>query len=178
MIYIITFLITLFLLPFFLLILFFLIVVHGGNPFFFSKRIGKNNKIFLMPKFKTLIDIAPIKSTESFINIKLFYIIGGFFIKKCGLDEIPQLFLVLLGKMNLIGPRPILPSQKLIKKFRTKHNICKLKPGIIGYAQIFSISNSIHEKNRLDKFYLENKSFILDIKIILFSIILIIKRIF
>jgi len=152
-------------------------IIHAGNPIFISKRIGQNNKIFNLPKFKTLINLAPIKTSENFKDISKYYVVGGYFLKKTGLDELPQLILVLVGKMNLIGPRPVLDSQFSIIKYRSKTGINKLKTGITGYAQIFSTNRNVNEKNRLDYYYYKNKNFSLDLKIILFTVIDMIKRI-
>jgi O-antigen biosynthesis protein WbqP len=141
-----------------------------ANPIYISKRIGKNNKIFLMPKFRTMLENAPQVATNK-INIKYITKFGKF-LRKTSLDELPQLFTVLFGSMSLVGPRPALFNQKKLISLRTKKNIHKLKPGITGWAQINGRDKiSIYQKVTLDYFYYNNLTVKLDIKIIFLTVV-------
>ena len=155
--------IIIFLLP---IILIFIILkfFYKTSPIYISRRIGKNNKIFLMPKFRSMTENAPQVATN---KISAKYITKfGKFLRKSSLDELPQLFSVLLGVMSFVGPRPALYNQKKLILLRTKKNIHKLKPGITGWAQI----NGRNELTWADKFeqdlyYVENISLKLDMNI-------------
>jgi O-antigen biosynthesis protein WbqP len=162
-------LIIIFLLP---IIIIFLILkfFYNTKPIYISKRIGKNNKIFLMPKFRTMLEGAPQVATDK-INPKYVTKFGKF-LRKSSLDELPQLFSVLLGVMSFVGPRPALFNQKKLISLRTKKNIHKLKPGITGWAQINGRDKiSIYKKVTLDYFYYNNLTIKLDIKIILLTVV-------
>ena len=143
---------------------------YTTKPIYFSKRIGKNNKIFLMPKFRTMVENAP-QVAKSIINKK--YITNfGKFLRKFSLDEFPQFFSVLFGTMSLVGPRPALYNQKKLIFLRTRKRIHNLYPGITGWAQINGRDKiSIYKKVHLDYFYYNNISLMLDIKIIFLTII-------
>ena len=165
---IVTILILIFIIP---IIIIFLIlkIFYKTKPIYFSKRVGKNNKIFLMPKFRTMVENAPqvAKNTISKKYITNF----GKFLRKFSLDEIPQFFSVLFGTMSLVGPRPALYNQKRLIFLRKKRNIHNLYPGITGWAQINGRDKiSIYKKVNLDHFYYINMSLNLDIKIIFLTI--------
>ena len=151
------------------LIIFFL----NGNPILiWSKRVGLNNQIYFMPKFRTMKINTPQVATHLLKNPDQYLIFTGSFLRKYSLDELPQIFCLLNGTMNLIGPRPALYNQYNLINLRTKKNIHKLKPGITGYAQINGRDEiSIIKKINYDYYYLKNKSLILDVKIIFFTII-------
>ena len=155
-----------------LIVIIFLILkfFYRTNPIYLSKRIGRNNKIFLMPKFRTMLENAPQVATNK-INVK--YITKfGTFLRKTSLDELPQLFSVLLGVMSFVGPRPALYNQKKLIFLRTRRNIQNLCPGITGWAQINGRDKiSIYKKVHLDYFYYNNISLMLDIKIIFLTVI-------
>ena len=164
---------------FILIIIFFLPIIiifiilkffYKASPIYISRRIGKNNKIFLMPKFRTMIENAPQVATN---KISPKYVTKfGKFLRKFSLDELPQLFSVLLGVMSFVGPRPALFNQKKLILLRTKKNIHKLKPGITGWAQINGRDKiSIYKKVTLDYFYYNNMTIKLDIKIIFLTAI-------
>lgn len=163
-------------LPIFLIISI-LILLESGRPILFiSERVGKNNKIFLMPKFRSMNKNTKLKSTSSFKDYSHINNVGKF-IRKYNLDELPQLFLVLTNKMSLVGPRPSLKSQIKLNKLREKHGISKLLPGITGLAQINGRDNlSIIDKIEFEKIYLKNRSFFLNIKIILITLLKIIQK--
>ncbi len=141
-----------------------MIIANRGTPFFLQRRPGKNEKIFKIVKFKTMNSLRD-KNGELLPDKDRLTSIGKF-VRKYSLDEIPQLFNVLIGDMSLIGPRPLiieyLPIYNEIQKKR--HNV---KPGITGWAQING-RNSItwQKKFELDVWYVDNISLALDIKIL------------
>lgn len=157
---------SLFLFPVFVVV-FFLIWYLISFPIFKQKRVGLNNKIFTLYKFKTLYD-----SSENSSDKKRKSIFGNF-LRRFGIDELPQLFNVLKNDMSLVGPRPLLIKYLKIKGFR-EHKRKKCKPGITGLAQINNFSKSKMKKRKskwtaqfnLDKEYSENISFKLDIFIL------------
>jgi len=165
-----------FLSPLFLFIYFVILFFNNFNPIYNSKRIGKNNKIFLMPKFRSMKLNTPQKATNKLKNPNLYLTRIGKFLRKSSLDEIPQLFSVLKGDMSFIGPRPALFNQKTLIKLRTQKKIHNLQPGITGYAQINGRDSiSIKKKVFYDEIYLKKKSFYFDIAI-LFKTFKIIKK--
>ncbi len=150
--------------PLFLLIIIFLVVTNKGRPFFVQERPGKNEKIFKIIKFKTMKDLRDQQGDLLPDKDRLTFV--GSFVRKASLDEIPQLVNVLKGEMSFIGPRPLLirylPHYK--ENERKRHSI---RPGITGLAQI-SGRNLLDWDNRLrlDVKYVDNLSFLLDLKII------------
>tara|TARA_B110000438_G_C15760990_1_gene627276 strand:- start:303 stop:863 length:561 start_codon:yes stop_codon:yes gene_type:complete len=164
------FLLILLLLP--IVIIIFLIKFDSSGPIiFWSKRVGKHNLIFLMPKFRTMKVNTPHKATHLLHNPNLYLTNVGIYLRKFSLDELPQLYSLILGHMSFVGPRPALYNQYDLIKMRNKKNISKLKPGITGWAQINGRDSiSIERKVELDYFYLLNKSIFLDIKIIFLTL--------
>lgn len=169
----VTFSITLILLlsPVFFL-LFFLVWKFIGFPIFMQKRPGLNNKIFTLYKFKTLYDI-----NEYFLENKRQSKFGNF-LRSTGLDELPQLLNILKNDMSFIGPRPLLVEylDKYSNYEKKRHLI---KPGITGLAQIYpdpSGDKSWNKSIKLDIFYIKNISFILDMKIVLKTLMIILFR--
>jgi lipopolysaccharide/colanic/teichoic acid biosynthesis glycosyltransferase len=159
--------------PIFVLVLILLVFNNKGKPFFFQKRPGKNETIFSVVKFKTMNDRkdedgALLPDSERLTKL-------GVFIRKTSLDEIPQLLNVLIGNMSLIGPRPLLPEYLELynSEQKKRHNV---KPGITGWAQING-RNAIEwqQKFEYDVWYVENISFLLDIKIFLKTFIKVFK---
>ena len=163
---IIAFIIILILFPFFLLIAGLIKIETKGPVIYWSKRVGQNSIIFLMPKLRSMQQNTPevatniIDSNEYVTNV-------GKFIRKFSIDELPQLISILKGDMSFIGPRPALFNQFELISQRKKFSIDTMKPGITGWAQINGRDdNTIDEKVKLEKYYLDNKSFFLDIKIV------------
>ena len=145
-----------------------IILTSPGGGIHWSKRIGKNNKTFLMPKFRTMIISTPQVATHRMKNPKENMTPAGHIIRKASLDELPQLFTVLTGKMSLVGPRPALFNQHDLIELRKRYKIDELKPGITGYAQINGRDLlSIEEKVKFEKIYCEKISLFFDFKIIL-----------
>jgi|SRR5690625_190585 len=154
--------------PIFLIVMLALVIANNGKPFFFQARPGKNEKIFKIIKFKSMNDKKD-KEGKLLPDVDRLTRAGAF-VRKTSLDEIPQLLNVLKGDMSLIGPRPLrvhyLPLYSEEQKKR--HDI---RPGITGWAQING-RNAISwtQKFEYDIWYVDNISFILDMKILLLTI--------
>ena len=102
---------------------------------------------------------------------------SGRFLRKTSLDELPQLVNVLLGDMSFVGPRPLIPEEKEIRELRKKYNVYSVRPGITGLAQVNGRDNiSILEKALFDKEYIDKQSLSLDIKILLKTVLVVLKR--
>ena len=143
-------------------------IANNGNPFYFQKRPGKNEKLFSIIKFKTMNNNKNSDGTLKSDADRLTYL--GRIVRKTSLDEIPQLINVLIGDMSIIGPRPLLPEylQLYNKAQKKRHNI---RPGITGWAQVNGRNAISWEKKfELDVWYVDNQSMFLDLKILLLTI--------
>ncbi|MFZ5997978.1 MAG: sugar transferase [Nitrospirota bacterium] len=138
-----------------------------GPVLYWSDRVGINNMIFKMPKFRTMrIDTPPV-ATHLLKNPDQFLTPIGGFLRKSSLDELPQLFSILKGDMSFVGPRPALFNQDDLIALRTERGIHKLIPGLTGWAQVNGRDElPIPVKVAYDEYYLKNRSFLLDIKIL------------
>lgn len=138
-----------------------------GPVLFWSDRVGRNNKIFRMPKFRTMQIGSPIVATHLLLDPMIYLTPIGSFLRKSSLDELPQVFSVLCGDMSLVGPRPALFNQHDLIELRTVYGVDSLVPGLTGWAQINGRDElPIFQKVSLDREYLHNKSIWLDIKIL------------
>jgi O-antigen biosynthesis protein WbqP len=138
-----------------------------GPVLHWSKRVGKDNRIFLMPKFRSMKINTPQLATHLLTNAQEHLTPVGAFIRKTSLDELPQLWSVLTGDMSFVGPRPALFNQEDLIKLRTELGVSRLRPGITGWAQINGRDElPIPVKVEFDHYYLKNASFFLDLKII------------
>ena len=163
--------------PIFIIISILLKVSSKGSIIYWSRRVGLNNKIFFMPKFRSMnIDT---KETST-ANLKdphnqITYI--GSFIRKYSIDELPQLWSVLKGDMSIVGPRPLLISEDDILTMRANKEINSIKPGITGWAQVNGRDNiSNQRKVELDLEYKEKQSIFFDCLIILYTIRILMLR--
>ena len=147
------------------------------EPFiYWSKRVGKNSNIFLMPKIRTMKMATPQLATNKIENVKNYMLPLGNFLRKTSLDEIPQFLSVLKGEMSIVGPRPALFNQYDLIDQRKNYKLDLLKPGITGLAQISGRDNlSIVKKVELDREYAKHQSFFFDLKIISFTVIKVLK---
>ncbi len=147
------------------------------NFIHWSRRVGKNNKIFNMPKIRTMKLETPDVATHLLEKPEKYYTFFGSFLRRTSLDEIPQIWSILKGDMSLVGPRPALHNQHDLITLRTKSGVHKLLPGLTGLAQIYGRDNlSISKKVEYDVDYMKNQSIFLDCKIIFFTIISAISR--
>jgi undecaprenyl phosphate N,N'-diacetylbacillosamine 1-phosphate transferase len=146
-----------------MIFIFFLVFPYIGFPIFKQKRPGLNNKIFILYKFKTLYD-----TSKNFSENKRQNKVGNF-LRKTGLDELPQLFNVLKNDMSLVGPRPLLIEYlKKYSKYEKKRHL--VKPGITGLAQVNPEPKGVKlwkKSIKLDIFYVKKVSFFLDIQILI-----------
>ncbi len=155
------------LLPIFLVVAFLIKIDSKGPVFFLQERVGKDGKIFKVFKFRTMIVEAPEKTKGKYIEKSNPYVTRvGKFLRRSGIDELPQLINVLKGEMSLVGPRPTLPYQVAkYNDFQRKRLI--MKPGITSWALIHGRNKlTWPERIKLDVWYVENWSFWLDIKIL------------
>ena len=159
--------------PLFVILTIILYFANGGQPFFFQLRPGKEGKLFRIIKFKTMNDKRD-AGGNLFSDAERLTKIGKF-IRKTSLDEIPQLLNVIKGEMSLVGPRPLLPSYlDLYNDFQKRRN--EVKPGITGWAQINGRNHISWEKKfKYDVWYVDNVSFWLDFKILIITILKVIK---
>ncbi len=138
-----------------------------GKVVFWQKRIGQVNETFYMPKFRTMREGTPDVASHLLTNPQQYVTLIGRFLRFYSLDELPQLYSILIGQMSFVGPRPALYNQHELIKLREKDSIHLLKPGITGWAQVNGRDElSIKEKVSFDLEYLEKKSFLFDIYII------------
>lgn len=155
-----------------------LVLLYGtkGKIIYFSKRVGINSKIFIMPKFRTMRVDTPQLATHLLREPDQYLTFIGKFLRKSSLDELPQLISILYGDMSLVGPRPALFNQYDLINKRKSLGIDKIKPGITGWAQINGRDDiSIDEKVKLDQYYLNKKNTMFDIKILFLTILKIFK---
>jgi O-antigen biosynthesis protein WbqP len=148
-----------------------------GPLLYWSDRIGKNNKIFKMPKFRSMLIDTPAMATHLLDNPDSYLSPIGNFLRSTSLDELPQLFSVLKGDMSFVGPRPALYNQNDLITLRTEKGVDKLSPGITGWAQVNGRDKlSIPDKVALDVEYLKRQSFLFDMKILWMTFLKVIKR--
>ncbi|MDC3356071.1 sugar transferase [Candidatus Pelagibacter ubique] len=121
-----------------LILLWFIGLLDNGSPLFMQKRVGHNLKTFILIKFRTMPISTKSAGTHLIKNIKLTSF--GYFLRRTKLDEIPQLYNILLGDMSLVGPRPCLLNQRKLISERKKRGVFKVKPGLTGIAQISDIN--------------------------------------
>ena len=160
-----------------LLIAILVIATSKGPALYWSKRIGKNNKIFKMPKFRSMMTGTPAVATHLLDDPDSYLSPIGGFLRLSSLDELPQLFSVLKGDMSFVGPRPALFNQEDLITLRTEKGVDKLLPGITGWAQVNGRDElSIPDKVALDVEYLNRQSFWFDMKILWMTFLKVMKR--
>ena len=148
-----------------------------GPVLYWSKRIGQNNTIFSMPKFRTMRVGTPSIATHLLSNPDKFLTPLGSFLRRTSLDELPQLYSILTGSMSFVGPRPALFNQDDLINLRSDSGISHLKPGVTGWAQINGRDDlSIEKKVEFEKEYLKKMSFVFDLKIIWLTFFKVFKR--
>lgn len=148
-----------------------------GPVLYWSDRVGRNNKTFKMPKFRTMLIGTPPVATHLLPDPKQFLTPVGSFLRKSSLDELPQLWSIIRGDMSFVGPRPALFNQDDLIELRTQHGVDKLLPGLTGWAQINGRDElPIPEKVELDVDYMNNQSLFLDLKIILLTFMKVLRR--
>lgn len=161
-----------------LLVVAFLVRATSPGPaVYWSRRIGLRNRIFLMPKFRTMRIDAPEVATHLLPDPDRWLTPIGGFLRRTSLDELPQLVSVLVGDMSLVGPRPALYNQDDLKAMRTAAGVHLLRPGLTGWAQINGRDEiPMAEKVRLDQDYLERRSFLFDLRIVALTVAKVLRR--
>jgi O-antigen biosynthesis protein WbqP len=148
-----------------------------GPALYWSNRVGKNNQLFSMPKFRSMRIDTPAVATHLLGNPDRYLSPIGSFIRKTSLDELPQLWSILVGDMSFVGPRPALFNQDDLIALRTEKNVHSITPGLTGWAQINGRDElPIPQKVELDAYYLKHQSLFLDIKIIVLTFVKVVKR--
>jgi O-antigen biosynthesis protein WbqP len=148
-----------------------------GSILYWSERIGRNNVIFKMPKFRTMRSDTPAVATHLLSNPALYLTPIGEFLRKSSLDELPQLLSILKGDMSFVGPRPALFNQDDLIALRTEKGVHVLTPGLTGWAQVNGRDElPIPVKVDFDEYYLLHHSLLLDIKIIVLTVLKVLRR--
>ena len=148
-----------------------------GPILYFSDRVGRYNRIFKMPKFRTMKLDTPAVATHLLSNPEQFLTPIGSFLRKSSLDELPQLWSILKGDMSFVGPRPALFNQDDLIALRKQYGVDKLLPGLTGWAQINGRDElPIPEKVKLDVEYMQNQSVFFDLKIIFLTVLKVMRR--
>ncbi|AYG61125.1 sugar transferase [Rhizobium jaguaris] len=147
-----------------------------GPVLYWSDRIGRENRIFRMPKFRSMRTDTPAVATHLLKDANAYLTPIGSFLRKSSLDELPQLWCILKGEMSIVGPRPALFNQHDLIALRTERGVEALLPGLTGWAQVNGRDElPIPEKVALDEEYLRRRSFVFDLKIIVLTALKVVR---
>lgn len=170
-------LVTVVLVPLILVIAILIRLTSSGPVLYWSNRVGRFNAIFKMPKFRTMRVETPVVATHLLSDSTQYLTPIGLFLRKSSLDELPQLWSILVGHMSFVGPRPALFNQEDLIALRTQYGVDKLVPGLTGWAQVNGRDElSIPEKVQYDVEYLQAQSFEFDMKILVLTVLKVIQR--
>jgi O-antigen biosynthesis protein WbqP len=148
-----------------------------GPVLYWSSRVGKNNKIFHMAKFRSMRSETPALATHLLDNPSTYLTPIGGLLRKTSIDELPQLWSIFKGDMSFVGPRPALYNQDDLVALRSRQGVDQMLPGLTGWAQVNGRDEvSIEDKVALDLYYLKNQNFWLDIKILWLTLIKVVRR--
>ncbi|HUO21331.1 MAG TPA: sugar transferase [Caulobacteraceae bacterium] len=148
-----------------------------GPAIHWSKRVGRHNRLFLMPKFRTMRIDTPQVATHLLSDPERWLTPIGGFLRRSSLDELPQLWSVLVGHMSLVGPRPALFNQDDLVALRTQAGVHRLRPGLTGWAQINGRDElPIADKVLLDQDYLRRRGLVFDLRIMLETVAKVMRR--
>ncbi len=152
-------------------------ITSSGEVLYWSDRVGKNNIIFKMPKFRSMIVDTPAIATHLLNDPQSNLTPIGNFLRKYSLDEFPQLWSILKGDMSFVGPRPALFNQDDLVKLRSTQGVDKILPGLTGWAQVNGRDElPIPEKVKMDAEYLQRQSFLFDMKILWLTFLRVMKK--
>jgi O-antigen biosynthesis protein WbqP len=152
-------------------------LTSSGPALYWSDRVGRHNKIFKMPKFRSMRVGTPAVATHLLANPTAHLTPIGSFLRKSSLDELPQLWSILVGDMSFVGPRPALFNQHDLIELRTEQNVHTLMPGLTGWAQVNGRDElPIPQKVALDAEYLQRQGFWFDIKILWLTFLKVVRR--
>lgn len=162
--------------PIILIIVIMIKATNKGAILYWSERVGVDNEIFKMPKFRSMKSDTPAVATHKLKNADSVLTPIGGLLRKSSLDELPQLWSIIKGDMSIVGPRPALFNQDDLIALRTEEGIHKLVPGLTGWAQINGRDElPLQKKVQLDLEYLEQQSFLFDLKIIWLTFLRVVK---
>ena len=148
-----------------------------GPALYWSDRVGRDNKLFKMPKFRSMRVGTPAVATHLLSDPDVWLTPIGSFLRKTSLDEVPQLWSILLGEMSFVGPRPALFNQHDLIALRTELGVHVLPPGLTGWAQINGRDElPIPEKVKLDAEYLQRQSLAFDGRILWLTLVKVLRR--
>jgi O-antigen biosynthesis protein WbqP len=148
-----------------------------GTALYWSDRVGRNNVIFKMPKFRSMRVGTPAVATHLLADARSHLTPIGSFLRKSSLDELPQLWSILAGDMSFVGPRPALFNQQDLIALRTEQGVHTLVPGLTGWAQVNGRDElPIPEKVKLDVAYLQRQSLWFDVRILWLTFVKVLKR--
>lgn len=148
-----------------------------GTVLYWSERVGANNHNFMMPKFRSMRVDTPAVATHLLDDPQRYLTPIGSFLRRSSLDELPQLWSVLTGKMSLVGPRPALFNQHDLIALRTGCGVHRLQPGVTGWAQVNGRDElPIPQKVALDAEYLRRRSFLFDLRILWMTVLKVLRR--
>ena len=148
-----------------------------GPAIYWSDRVGQRNRIFKMPKFRTMRVDTPAVATHLLADPEKALTPIGSFLRRSSLDELPQLWSILRGDMSFVGPRPALFNQYDLIALRTQYGVDALVPGLTGWAQVNGRDAlSIPDKVQFDLQYLQKRSFTMDMKILYMTFVKVIRR--
>lgn len=152
-------------------------LTSSGPAIYWSDRVGRHNRIFRMPKFRSMRIGAPALATHLLIDPNVYLTPIGSFLRKSSIDELPQLWSILVGDMSFVGPRPALFNQDDLVALRTERGVHELLPGLTGWAQVNGRDElPIAEKVELDLAYLKRRSFWFDIRILWLTAVKVLRR--
>ena len=152
-------------------------ITSKGHILYWSDRVGTNNVLFKMPKFRSMQQGTPAVATHLLSNSVQYLTPVGSFLRQSSLDELPQLWCILVGNMSLVGPRPALYNQHDLIRLRKEYGIDRLVPGLTGWAQVNGRDDlSIPIKVQFDAEYLKKQSFVLDLRILGLTFLKVVRR--
>lgn len=152
-------------------------LTSDGSILYWSERVGRNNVIFKMPKFRSMRVGAPAVATHLLADARSHLTPIGSFLRKSSLDELPQLWSILVGDMSFVGPRPALFNQQDLIALRTEQGVHTLVPGLTGWAQVNGRDElPIPEKVKLDVAYLQRQSLWFDVRILWLTFVKVLRR--
>jgi len=152
-------------------------LTSSGPALYWSDRVGRHNRIFKMPKFRSMRIGTPAVATHLLSDPKAYLTPIGSFLRKSSLDELPQLWSILVGDMSFVGPRPALFNQDDLIALRTENGVHELVPGLTGWAQVNGRDElPIPEKVKLDVEYLRQQSLWFDIRVLWLTFVKVLRR--
>lgn len=152
-------------------------LTSDGPALYWSDRVGRDNRVFRMPKFRSMRLDTPAVATHLLQDPNTYLTPMGAFLRKTSLDELPQLWCILKGDMSFVGPRPALFNQDDLIELRTQHGVHRVVPGLTGWAQVNGRDElPIPDKVELDREYLRRRSFWFDLQIVLMTAWRVLRR--